>query len=1034
MKNSKGALEFKYCSISENTQFNFLEYKKNTNQFLIQLSSNTKQCLSSIKKQLQFHSCANAPFWSLFRLPTKGYEIQITKTKKCLDHKLKLENCWELSSKMKHEQVFRLQTNKGEYNDKLGQNLLPKTEPQKKEYDPYYELRALEDKVYDKNVLSDVIFNIASQQVKRIHQGKSHRVFKAVDSALIIAFRLAKKGEHDYATALTQAIEPLIENGIDKSLLESPEYRSHRHVAEYLNFARALMKIYTESNRYDLAIPWAQLQFKYQATGVNSRPYMETSIKPTVEFVELALQNLDKPYPIDEEQLEIFILQALDMPLNQRKNTKKRTSILKNMPDSWSKNYGHKKDPYIPKQNPILMGSGVNSLNNNAQYYARAHMYLGYLYARRAEKDPTYSQNANQFLEKAYEILYDNAGSPYWMGRLYSYLTYWAQVAKDFEKQKLYAKTGLEKIQNIQANGVYSELRFKFYEAQLDLFVAEKDYKSAASIANNVFQEFDNNVSVLDVTSTLNQQLILSYRKLLNKSMTALYIDYQNSKSENQQELLEKSLKLAQRLKLTTAGVASQQLKARLKDSENSTNKEYRQLIRQFQDAKKEIIELNKPLKNSFTPLSKNMLVKLRQATEKYSSLKIKIQQKLPRYAVVLAPQIFSLATLQKTLSSKQGILLFRLEEDSTFLWALTSEKATWWRLKATSSEINEQVKKLKSSARDESKKIDKSLANKLYQNVLAKADAFFKHQPNPIDTLFIEADGELQNIPLTLFRRDLENLPNQWFGDQYSLITIPNVGMMTLPKRPQVSYSKENKFFYFAVADPANLKKEPKVSKANAPLNTSDKFPRSGNYDICDMKALPHTKKEVEAIATALNVPHTNLLTGSSATELALKKRSLEDYQVLHFATHAVLSTEPNRESGLVMTPNCPKPITTTSSDDGLLSVSEIATLKLSADSVILSACDTEGGAAAGGEALSGIAQAFLYAGAQSLIVSHWPVDSEVTRYLMIRFTTLWLQKGLTKSAALKQAKVDIRNDPNFPQWTHPYYWAPFVVVSAQP
>ena len=97
----------------------------------------------------------------------------------------------------------------------------------------------------------------------------------------------------------------------------------------------------------------------------------------------------------------------------------------------------------------------------------------------------------------------------------------------------------------------------------------------------------------------------------------------------------------------------------------------------------------------------------------------------------------------------------------------------------------------------------------------------------------------------------------------------------------------------------------------------------------------------------------------------------ALANYRVLHFATHGALSGEISggAEPGLILNP----PQTPTERDDGYLSASEIAGLKLDADWVILSACNTAAGNAENAEALSGLARSFLYAGARTLLVSHW-------------------------------------------------------------
>ena len=116
----------------------------------------------------------------------------------------------------------------------------------------------------------------------------------------------------------------------------------------------------------------------------------------------------------------------------------------------------------------------------------------------------------------------------------------------------------------------------------------------------------------------------------------------------------------------------------------------------------------------------------------------------------------------------------------------------------------------------------------------------------------------------------------------------------------------------------------------------------------------------------------------------------------------------------------------------DGLLNSSEILDLKLDADLVVLSACDTGGSSAGdaaglggGGQALSGLAQAFIFAGARGLVVSHWQVDSKATQQLM---TGMFRSGARTQADALRQATLPMmaRTD----QYSHPYYWSAFTVV----
>jgi CHAT domain-containing protein len=201
----------------------------------------------------------------------------------------------------------------------------------------------------------------------------------------------------------------------------------------------------------------------------------------------------------------------------------------------------------------------------------------------------------------------------------------------------------------------------------------------------------------------------------------------------------------------------------------------------------------------------------------------------------------------------------------------------------------------------------------------------------------------------------------------------------------------------------------------------------------------LPETADEVCEVARAIGADVSEMRIGARATETEVKRLSaagdLATYRILHFATHGLLAGHLNgtREPGLILTP----PVEATQEDDGYLSGSEIAGLKLDADWVILSACNTAGGASEGeaAEALSGLARAFFYAGARALLVSHWEVDSEATVNLVAHAVgALAKDKGLGRAEALRRAMLAAMADTSRPRnWTpawHPSVWAPFVLV----
>jgi CHAT domain-containing protein len=184
--------------------------------------------------------------------------------------------------------------------------------------------------------------------------------------------------------------------------------------------------------------------------------------------------------------------------------------------------------------------------------------------------------------------------------------------------------------------------------------------------------------------------------------------------------------------------------------------------------------------------------------------------------------------------------------------------------------------------------------------------------------------------------------------------------------------------------------------------------------------------------------VPNTQILLGDRATETAIKSLSesgrLADYQIVHFATHGALSGQVDglSERGLVLTPPSGDARDTKllARDDGYLSASEIATLVLNADWVVLSACNTAGGMGESAEALSGLARAFFYAGARALLVSNWEVGSHAAVKLTTRaFAELKAKPGIGRAEAFRVSMRELIGKGS-PAEAHPSVWAPFVVV----
>jgi CHAT domain-containing protein len=194
----------------------------------------------------------------------------------------------------------------------------------------------------------------------------------------------------------------------------------------------------------------------------------------------------------------------------------------------------------------------------------------------------------------------------------------------------------------------------------------------------------------------------------------------------------------------------------------------------------------------------------------------------------------------------------------------------------------------------------------------------------------------------------------------------------------------------------------------------------------------LPETRDELCAVARELQADVSEIRLGARATEAEVKRLSasgaLATYRIVHFATHGALAGEldASSEPGLILTP----PDIASEEDDGYLTASEIAALKLDAEWVILSACNTAAGGATDAEALSGLARAFFYAQARALLVSHWAVDSAATVKLVTAAVKEIAQdKGKGRAEALRRAMLTLA-DNGTAEEAHPAFWAPFVLV----
>ena len=247
--------------------------------------------------------------------------------------------------------------------------------------------------------------------------------------------------------------------------------------------------------------------------------------------------------------------------------------------------------------------------------------------------------------------------------------------------------------------------------------------------------------------------------------------------------------------------------------------------------------------------------------------------------------------------------------------------------------------------------------------------------------------------------------------------MTLPSASSLALLRRMGPAAAK-NTIAVFA--DPVFAADDPRV-KGTArpqPAPASD-IPRDlpGSFD-----RLPFSRAEASAVAS--QVPRASLLqaTDFDATLGLATSDRLSDYRIIHFATHGVVNTNRPELSGLALSLVDREG----RSRDGFLRLNTIYNLRLSADLVVLSACQTALGKEVAGEGLVGLTRGFMQAGARRVIASLWQVSDVATAELMKKFYAGMLQRRLSPAAALRQAQLEMSRDP---RWSSPYYWAGFVL-----
>ncbi len=414
----------------------------------------------------------------------------------------------------------------------------------------------------------------------------------------------------------------------------------------------------------------------------------------------------------------------------------------------------------------------------------------------------------------------------------------------------------------------------------------------------------------------------------------------------------------------------------------------------------------------------------LKQADRERENLELEIRLRHPRYAELWYPQPLDVRAVQEMLDAQTAMLEYVVSPEVSVLFAVSREEFLVLPLPAD-ADLSERVRKLREALVQPSRAALSTYlvqARALYRELIEPAARILSGKR----ALVIVPDGILYYLPFeVLLSADVSPSEADWrrlpyLVREYALSYAPSATVWArMFSSSEASSAERAPKMFLAYADPAYGEREPEeTSLVRLALRSA-----FGEAQRWGLKPLPHSRGEVERIVRMFPEGAVELRLGAQAREEGVKAEGrLLPYRFLHFAVHGLLNENQPQFSGLLLS----LPQERGSGEDGLLQVYEIFNLRMNAEMVVLSACETGLGKEVRGEGLVGLTRAFLYTGASSVVVSLWKVADRSTADLMVRFYR-HLREGRSKAEALRQARLEMIQEGSF---AHPYHWAPFVLI----
>ncbi len=443
--------------------------------------------------------------------------------------------------------------------------------------------------------------------------------------------------------------------------------------------------------------------------------------------------------------------------------------------------------------------------------------------------------------------------------------------------------------------------------------------------------------------------------------------------------------------------------------------------------------------------------------TTEYDEVKAQIKTKSPRYAALTQPQPLTLAEIQRQVLDDNSLLLeYILADERSYLWAVSRTEVSSFELPGRAQIENAArhfYKLLTANQPVPGETFEQRHARVAEANahISEEAASLSKLVLGPVMTklgnkrLLIVPDGGLQYIPFQALvvpgkaNVDDASAQSQTGGSDeqiplivdHEIVNEPSASALALVISETAQRKPAPKSIavlanpVFEADDPRVKSKasaETQVAKLSQETEVKEAFRDAGFGEGLRIPPLPASREEANAIMAMAPWGTGFKAEGFEASRATITRPELGQYRIVHFATHGFVDYEHPELSGLVLSLVDEKG----NPQDGFLRMHDIYNLKLPADLVVLSACNTALGKEVKGEGLIGLTRGFMYAGAAGVAASLWKVDDEATAELMKRFYEGMFQKGLTPAAALREAQLGMWRQK---RWHAPYYWAAFVI-----